>query len=178
MQGHLFLTLMVLITPAALSEEPAPDDAVFRDDLLDNLVGRWSAKGAVHGRPSNQVFEAEWVLNHQFLRITEKSLENIAGRKYPFEGVHYLGYDNVAKRYVDHFMCVWGGNSDALGLGRRTGDQIEITFPYADGTLSTSFAWRADSRTWRIVSPDPQSRKPPILELEATADRAPVSGRQ
>jgi hypothetical protein len=94
MRVQLNLLFFILLAPAAASaQEHSP---FFRDDLLEHLVGKWNAAGIVHGTPSRQTLEAEWVLNHQFLRVTQKSVENVTGQGFPFEGVFYLAMTTPA----------------------------------------------------------------------------------
>jgi hypothetical protein len=76
--------LLVGVTTSGTFAQSNPPG--FQDDLLDRLVGKWNATGAVHGTPSKQTFEVDWALNHQFLRIHEKSEENVRGANVPVRG--------------------------------------------------------------------------------------------
>ena len=172
MRAHLSLILL-LLAPGAVSAQDK--SALFRDDLLDHLVGEWDATGLVHGAPSNQTFKAEWVLNHQFLRVTEKSTENVAGQNFPFEGVFYFGYDNTGKHYVVHLMTVWGGDSDSLGAGERKGNELKIAFSYGSDSVVNRFIWQPDTKRWHIVVQDGKSERPPYVDLEAKSVRASTS---
>ena len=167
------LILLLFLTPGAV---PAQDQSPpFRDDLLDHLVGEWDASGLVHGTPSKQTFKAEWVLNHQFLRVMEKSTEKVAGQSFPFEGVFFFGYDNTGKHYVVHLMTVWGGDSDSLGVGERKGNELKIAFSYGNDSVVNRFIWQPDTKRWRIVVQDGKSERPPYVDLEATSVRASTS---
>ena len=170
MRAHLSLLLLLFLAPGAVAAQD--QSARFRDDLLDHLVGEWDATGLVHGAPSKQTFKAEWVLNHQFLRVTEKSTENVAGETFPFEGVFYFGYDNTGKHYVVHLMSVWGGDSDSLGVGERKGNELKIAFSNGNDSVVNRFIWQPDTKKWRIVVQDGRSEKPPYVDLEATGVRA------
>jgi len=42
---------------------------IFQDRLLERLVGKWNVTGKAAGQKIEQYCEADWVLNHQFLRL-------------------------------------------------------------------------------------------------------------
>ena len=125
----------------------------FQDDLLDHLVGKWDATGTVHDRPSGQTFEAEWVLNHQFLRIHEKSVENVTGTNVPFEALLFIGYDKTSKRYVYHTMNVFGGGRlGDLADGQRRGNEIKFEANFEGRQGYARFIWQPESKTWHYVN--------------------------
>src|SRR5215831_5632052 len=101
MTSPLIVILMLVTATIAAPQSQRVDGpkATFHDDVLDRLVGKWDVTGIVHGSPSTQTIDAEWVLNHQFLRVYEKSLENVAGTNVPYEGLYFVGYDHTDKRY-------------------------------------------------------------------------------
>ena len=166
MKGGFILVLMVLVPSVGVAQE-TPTSA-FHDDLLEHLVGKWNVRGIVHGRPSRQTIDAEWVLNHQFLRVYEKSAETVAGTNVPYEGVFYFGFDNVSKRYVVHLLNVFGGrDSEGLGLGQRSANEIKVTFKTHDASITSRFVWQPEARTWRIVSTVTGESKP-IIDLAAS----------
>lgn len=143
-------------------------NAIFQDDLLDRLVGKWKVTGTVHGSPSTQTLDAEWVLNHQFLRIHQKSAESVAGTNVPYEGVFFIGYDDESNRYIAHLMNVFGGrDSETLGYGQRNVNEIKLVFTSLDATVASSFTWKPKSGVWDLVSTLESPKVEPILELRA-----------
>ena len=121
----------------------------FNDPLLDNMVGTWTLTGKVAGREARHSVTAEWVLNHQFLRIHEK--DELPPTNVPpgYEAMVMVGYDNTSDRYVVHWIDIYGGRfSETLGYGTRTGNDIALTFEYPDGPFHTTFRWRPESKTW------------------------------
>jgi dipeptidyl aminopeptidase/acylaminoacyl peptidase len=141
--------------------------ASLQDDLLDLLVGKWDVRGTTHNTPTTQTLEVDWVLNHQFLRIYQKSSENVFGGSVPYEAILMVGYDPTSKNYVLHLMNIRGGGfARGIAVGRRTGN--EISFVYYDivppgvnsaaPTLATEdsrpgvrFTWEPDSKSWHLV---------------------------
>src|SRR5262245_43462185 len=96
--------------------------------------------------------EAEWVLNHQFLRIQERSVENVQGTNSPFEAVFFIGFDDINKRYVAHLMTVFGGQMEGLGYGEREENDLTFVFEDSHALISERFSWDPESKTWHIVS--------------------------
>ncbi len=142
--------------PARAEEKAAPEPLdgpgrPLRDDLLDRLRGAWTVRGAVHGRPQALRLTAEWVLNHQFLRIHEVDAAPAQGRP-AYEAEVFIGYDNASERYVAHWLDVFGGRwSETLGYGTRSGDAIRFVFEYPDGPFHNTFTWNPASGTWRFL---------------------------
>ena len=162
--------IVALLVPSVGSAQGGPRSP-FHDDLLDRLIGRWNVVGTVHGAPSKQTLRAEWVLSHQFLRVYEKSVENVAGTNVPYEGVFYFGFDDIGKRYVVHLMNVFGGrDSEGLGYGQRSGDEVRLVFQNLDASIASRFIWQPGSSSWRIVS-TAKGEGTPIIDLEATKAR-------
>ncbi len=120
---------------------------VFRDDLLDHLVGRWTLTRTIRGKVVENVVEAEWVLNHQFLRLTMRDVATPPA----YEAVVYFGYDNTSERYVAHWIDVYGGRfSETLGYGKREGNILRWVFEYPDGPFHNTFQWDGATKTWTM----------------------------
>lgn len=124
----------------------------FADPLLDNLVGNWSLTGKIGARDAAHDVTVEWVLHHQFLRIHEcdpKQPHALSG-PLPYEAMVFVGYDHQEKKYVAHWLDIFGGRfSETLGYGTRVGDSIKFTFDYPDGPFHTNFTWQPAARTWQ-----------------------------
>jgi hypothetical protein len=144
------LAILLLVLPiSALSQDLDGPNHVFRDSLLDNMAGTWHLTGKIMGRSADHLVEAEWVLNHQFLRIHEKDPNPSTDGRLPYEAMILVGYDNTSERYVVHWNDVYGGRfSETLGYGTRAGDEIRFVFEYPDGPFHTTFRWLQDSHTW------------------------------
>jgi hypothetical protein len=64
---------------------------VFRDELLDNLVGDWKLTRKIRGQSVENSVRAEWTLNHQFLLVHMKDVSNPPS----YEAMVFIGYDNT-----------------------------------------------------------------------------------
>ena len=134
----------------------------FHDDLLDHLAGTWRVTGTVVGRPLEHLCEAEWTLNHPFLKVHFLDVgEGSRGGDRPrprYEALVFIGYDNMSERTVCHWIDVFGGRfSETLGYGSLLGtdargeNAIRFVFEYPDGLLHNTFTWDSERGTWSIV---------------------------
>src|SRR5882724_6505554 len=124
----LYFLLVTTVIPFLTFSQNVKDttDQRFHDDLLDHLVGRWNVTGVVYGTQAKLIFQAEWILNHQFLRVYEKSEGNIPGTNFPFETFLFIGYDNYTKRYIPQLVSMWGGTcSQNTTNAYRTGNEFK-----------------------------------------------------
>lgn len=145
--SSLLVTLLaVLISVPAIAQGPAN----WHDELADHLVGTWKVEGRVLGRDAHHEVNAEWVLNHQFLRIHEKTAATAPASENPYEALWFLGYDAISERYVLHLIDVFGGRfSETLGYGTRNGNEIRFVFEYPDGPFRNTFRWSPEGTTWQ-----------------------------
>jgi hypothetical protein len=129
-----------------LAQEPLDGrNRIFRDELLDNLVGDWKLTRKMRGQSVENSVKAEWTLNHQFLLVHMKDLSTPSN----YEAMVFIGYDNSSERYVAHWIDVFGGRfSETLGYGARTGNAIKFVFEYPDGPFHNTFTWHPESKSW------------------------------
>ena len=140
MLGFLF------VSAPAIAQGPRPQ--VFKDDLLDNLVGEWKLVRRMQSRITENVVKAEWVLNHQFFRIQMRDVENPPA----YEATIFIGWDPMQERYVVHWLDVFGGrSSQTLGHGTRNGNIIKFTFAYPEHPFVNTFSWNPEAKTWNFL---------------------------
>jgi hypothetical protein len=143
----LLIVLLIGLVPLDLRAQ-APGE--WRDDLVDHMVGKWKLSGQITGRDAHHEVEAQWVLNHQFLQIQEKTEAGAPSSEKPYGAIWFLGYDPVSERYVLHLIDVFGGRfSETLGYGTRDGNSIRFVFEYSDGPFHTTYRWRPEANTWQ-----------------------------
>ena len=160
MRNWLLALLVVAALLPARSLAQAP--AEWHDDLVDHLLGEWALTGQVMGRAAHHSVQAEWMLNHQFLRIHEKTAADAPASETPYEAIWFLGYDNVRQSYVLHLMDVFGARySETLGYGTRDGNAIRFIFEYPGGPFYTTFRWAPETNSWQwlLEQKDPKTGK-------------------
>ena len=145
----LSICLGSVVTIHALSQEPLDGPGrIFRDELLDKLVGNWKLTRRIRGRTVENTVRAEWVLNHQFLQIHMKDVATPSA----YEAMVFIGYDNTSERYVVHWLDSFGGRfSETLGYGQRSGNSIKFVFEYPDGPFHNTFTWDERAGGWNFL---------------------------
>ena len=155
---------------ASFAQAPAE----WRDELAEHLTGSWNMGGHVMGRDAHHDVQAEWVLNHQFLRIHEKTAVDAPAAEHKYEAIWFLGYDSISDRYVLHLFDVFGTRfSETLGYGTRDGNAIRFVFEYPDGPFHTTFRWspEKDSWEWLMEQKDKDARWTNFADLKLTRGR-------
>jgi hypothetical protein len=146
----LAVRLLSLIVILASVPSMAQSPAEWQDTLADHITGTWKVDGNVLGREAHHEINAEWMLNHQFLRIHEKTAATAPASERRYEAIWFLGYDEVSERYVLHLIDIFGGRySETLGYGTRNGNEIRFVFEYPDGPFHTTFRWSQETATWQ-----------------------------
>jgi hypothetical protein len=176
------IALASLVTPPSFGQTvPNSTDVRFYDDLLDHFVGKWEVTSTVYGRPFTLDREAEWVLNHQYLRIHEKSREVIPSFNGPFEQTLYIGYSHRSKRYVVHELTVHGTNGptepEGFSYAYRTGNELKIVFMKGSDVVAIGrHTWEPASRSWhnvgRQVSAGGEEQEPHVIAKAVSAKPA------
>jgi hypothetical protein len=139
------LAILFLLQLPSAAQLPAP----WTDDLADHLAGTWKIEGHVMGQEAHHEVRAEWILNHQFLRIHEKTAPGAPASERPYEAIWFLGYDSTSERYVLHLMDIFGARySETLGYGTRDGNEIRFVFEYPDGPFHNTYRWDPEKNTW------------------------------
>lgn len=166
----IFAVLVLSQMPLA-AQTPAP----WVDELVDHMAGTWKLEGQVMGREAHHEVRAEWALNHQFLRIHEKTAADTPKTERPYEAIWFLGYDSTSERYVMHLMDQFGGRySETLGYGIRDGNQIRFVFEYPDGPFHTIFRWNPEKDTWEWLMTQKENGKwSSFAELRLTRTATP-----
>ncbi len=144
--------LLSVLASAMVVAGPQP---TLSDELLDRLVGTWVLEGTIGGKATTHDVTAEWVLNHQFVRVHEVSREKDEKGQPAYEAMVFLGRDESTKEHVAIWIDIWGGASDAtIGRGHRNGDEIPFLFEDAKSRFHNVFAYAraTDTWTWKMDS--------------------------
>ena len=152
MKTHtLVFALVLALLPIAVKAQP-PVVPEFHDDLLDHLQGNWIATGLSSGRPATFLIQSEWVLNHQFFHVSQKQ-EGVGGASgFKFEADFYIGFDAAQKQYIAHVLTVFGAGDSPTGSGKKSGNDLTLSFPRPQGEIVYHFDWQPASKTWKITA--------------------------
>jgi hypothetical protein len=162
----------VLLSIPIAAQAPAE----WKDALVNNLAGSWKLEGTVMGSNAHHDVQVDWVLNHQFLRIEEKTAASAPATERKYDSIWYLGYDPVSERYVLHLMDTFGARfSETLGYGIREGNQIKFVFEYPDGPFHNTYRWNPDQNSWQwlMEQKNKDGKWTPFADLRLTKAENP-----
>jgi hypothetical protein len=169
MKKLLALACLVLFPAAAMTQ--STPTASSQELLLDKLVGNWKMAGVAHGNPYTWTLQGDWVLSHQFLRLTEKSVENIVGVGRPFEAVYYFSYDDRKNQYFAHLLKNFGSeNGEVIGYSEAKSGQLTFIYKLPEETVSEQLTWQPISKSWLFQSwgDPPDGKRIDIIDAKIT----------
>ena len=147
----LILVLALLAAPAMLAQQPP-----VSSPLLDHLAGKWLMDGTIAGQRTKHDLDAEWVLDHHYLRIHEVSQEKKADGKPQYEAMVFIAWNEETKDSgPKHYSCAWldvygGLAAVSIGVAPPSENELAFLFKNEKGELdfSNDFVYDAKSDTW------------------------------
>jgi hypothetical protein len=167
------LVLLMTISLPSFGQE----DEHASTKLLDRLAGNWVLDGMLGEKHTTHDVDAEWILNHEYLRLHELSREKNKSGGAAYEAIILFGWDKKANEY----RCLWLDNTDGGGLSvpiaraKREGQSIQLAFPPPYDSLHTRFDYDQHSDRWRLVIDNNEGGKPKRFG-DVTLSRAPTHG--
>lgn len=140
------LAFAILFVSAAGAQRPP-----VNSPLLDRLEGKWVLQGNIAGKKTTHDITAEWVANHQYLRLHEVSREKMADGKPQYDAFIHIGWNEQKKSYsiiwLDNF---WG--IDPASIGTAAPKENDLLFLWKDEngavTFSNDFLYDAKTDSW------------------------------
>jgi hypothetical protein len=128
------------------------------ESLLNHMIGKWVLQGQMAGKETTHDIDAEWVLNHEYVRLHEVSRDRNAKGEPAYEAIVLLSWDPRPGVY----SCLWldstgGGGlfADIVGHGKPSGDSIPILFKFTSGNrFHTTFIYDGNTDTWQWAMDD------------------------
>jgi hypothetical protein len=178
MQTRMTPVVLVAAAMACLLMPGAPAAAqqpTLHDDLLDRLVGRWTLSGTIAGRQTTHDVDAEWALNHQYLKIHEVSRERDDDGRPQYEANAFIGWHESRRRYVCFWLDGYGGGFAGTGFAERQSNQLPFTFGDEKGAFHTTFLFDPVTDSWQwLMDSEQQGSRQPFARLGLTrASTAP-----
>lgn len=145
--GLLFAALSLTGSSAAvLAQDQQP---ILHDALLDHLSGHWVLEGKIAGKQTTHDVDAEWVLEHHYLRIHEVSRERNAQGEPAYEATVHIGWNQASAEYGCVWLDTYGGLAAvSLGKAKRSGDQIPFLFQDKDDIFHATFVYHEAGDSW------------------------------
>jgi hypothetical protein len=140
---HRLLIFAVLFVSAAAAQRPA-----VNSPLLDHLAGDWVLQGTIAGKQTTHDVTAEWVANHQYLRLHEVSRERASDGKPQYDAFVHIGWNEQSKSYsiiwLDNF---WGINPESIGTAAPSENELLFVWKDDKGAVSFRNDFLYDSKT-------------------------------
>jgi hypothetical protein len=151
MKRVLLLATLCGITAVSVGAEPPAGD----DPWLSRLVGHWVLEGRIAGKDTTHDVDAEWVLNHLYVRLHEVSREKDSRGQAAYEAIVYATRDAAAGEYAVLWLDTTSGGFSAEGIGRTKPEGESLPFVFKDGhgevSFKNTFIYDPASRSWAWV---------------------------
>ena len=143
---QLVMVATFLWALAAAGQQPP-----LNSPVLDHLAGKWLIEGTVHDQPVKHDVDAEWVLQHHYLRFHEVSREKNDKGEPVYEATVFIGWNETTKQYACVWLDVYGG-ATAESIGVAAPKENELDFVFTDGhgetSFTNSFVYDPKTNTW------------------------------
>lgn len=137
----------------SLSISTTAQQTSFQDSLLDRMTGNWILNGTIAGQEVTHDLKVSWILEHQYLQISEISREKDLDGTSAYEALVFIGWDPKINMYDCLWLDVTGGSGltgESIGHAVRKGDEIPFIFKMPTGNLFyTTFIYERETDTWR-----------------------------
>ena len=152
MKRLLLLVALGGITAVSVGAEVPGGD----DPWLGRLVGHWVLEGRIAGKDTTHDVEAEWVLNHLYVRLHEVSREKDARGQAAYEAIVYVTRDTTPGEYA----VLWLDNTasgafspEGIGHAKPEGDSLPFVFKdtHSEVSFKNTFIYDPRSSTWKWV---------------------------
>ncbi len=116
MKRLLILTSIFLALIATAQQSPT------QSPLLDHLAGKWLMEGMVGKQQVTHELDAEWVLQHHYLRFHEVSQDKNDKGEPQYDATVFIGWNEKTKQYACVWLDVYGGlTSESIGVATPKG---------------------------------------------------------
>ena len=139
--------LATILATLAMSAQQAP----VVSPLLDHLSGKWVIQGTVGKNTVTHDLDAEWVLQHHYLRFHEVSREKSEKGEPRYEATVFIGWNEKTKQYGCAWMDVYGGlTTESIGMAAAKENELPFVFTdeHGETTFTNTFIYDPKTDTW------------------------------
>jgi hypothetical protein len=126
--------VVTLLMALSVTAQQAP----VNSSLLDHLAGKWVMQGTVGKQAVTHDLDAEWVLQHHYLRFREVSRDKNDKGEPQYDATVFIGWNEKSKQYACVWLDVFGGLTPE-SIGVATPQENALAFVFADEHGETSF---------------------------------------
>lgn len=139
----ILICLACLYAGRTANAADSPDET-----LLNGLEGKWTMAGTFGSKPVHYRADGRRVLQGGFLKLHMISV----GSPPHYEADVLLGFDPKADDYIVHWLDRFGAaGARVVGEGKRVGQQVVFTFPYADGPFRDTLTRLPATDSWSLL---------------------------
>jgi hypothetical protein len=143
---QLVLMMTIFASLIAMAQQPP-----VSSPLLDHLAGKWLMQGTVGKQAVTHDFDAEWVLQHHYLRFHEVSREKNDKGEPQYEATVFIGWNEKTKQYACVWLDVYGGaTSESIGLATPKENEFPFVFTdeHGDTSFTNTFTYDPKTNAW------------------------------
>lgn len=119
--------------------------------LLDHLSGKWVLQGTVGKQSVTHDFDAEWVLQHHYLRFHEIAREKNDKGEPSYDATVFIGWNEKTKQYACVWLDIYGGlTTESIGVAAPKGNELTFVFTdeHGETSFTNTFIYDAKTNTW------------------------------
>lgn len=143
---QLVLVMTIFASLIAMAQQPP-----VSSPLLDHLAGKWLMQGTVGKQAVTHDLDAEWVLQHHYLRLREVSREKNDKGEPQYEATVFIAWNEKTKQYACAWLDVYGGaTSESIGLATPKENELAFVFTdeHGDTSFTNTFTYDPKTNAW------------------------------
>jgi hypothetical protein len=143
---QLLVVAMIFASLIAVAQQPP-----VNSPLLDHLAGKWVMQGTVGKQAETHDFDAEWVLQHHYLRFHEVSRDKNDKGEPQYDANVFIGWNEKTKQYACVWLDVYGGlTSESIGVATPKENELAFVFTdeHGDTSFTNTFIYDPKTNTW------------------------------
>jgi len=144
---QLVIVMTIFVSLIAMAQQPP-----VSSPLLDHLAGKWLMQGTVGKQAVTHDFDAEWVLQHHYLRFQEVSREKNDKGEPQYEATVFIGWNEKTKRYACVWLDVYGGlTSESIGVAAPKENELAFVFTdeHGETSFTNTFIYDPKTNAWQ-----------------------------
>ena len=144
---HLVILILATFGTLTAMAQQAP----INSPLLDHLAGKWVLQGTVGKQAVTHDLDAEWVLQHHYLRFHEVSREKNDKGEAQYEATVFIAWNEKTKQYSCVWLDVYGGaTAESIGVAASKENELDFIFrdEHGETTFTNTFIYEPKTNTW------------------------------
>lgn len=136
----------LLAAVAVMAQQPP-----VNSPLLDHLAGKWVMRGNVGEQTVIHDFDAEWVLQHHYLRFREASREKNEKGEPQYDSTVFIAWNDKTSQYACVWLDVYGSaTTESIGIATPKENELPFVFtdPHGETTFTNTFTYDPKTNAW------------------------------